>query len=131
MSESNVQIAKSAYEASARGDFPSMLAHFHQDVEWHAAEGLPWGGVHKGRDAVAQDVFGALAATFDDFTLNHELFIDGGDHHVVALGRYSATVKQTGKRLDAAFAHVWELEDGKLKRYHHYTDTKKFHEALS
>ena len=131
MSESNVQIAKSAYEASGRGDFPSMLAHFHDDVEWHAAEGLPWGGVHKGRDAVAQDVFGALAANFDGFVLNHELFIDGGDHHVVALGRYHATAKQTGKPLDAAFAHVWELQDGKLKRYFHYTDTVKFQEALS
>jgi ketosteroid isomerase-like protein len=50
---------------------------------------------------------------------------------VVALGRYGATAKQTGKRLDAAFAHVWELEDGKLKRYYHYTDTLKFQEALS
>jgi uncharacterized protein len=131
MSESNVQVAKAAYEASARGDFQGMLEKFHEDVEWHAAEGLPWGGVHKGRDAVAQDVFGALAANFDGFQLNFERVIDGGDHHVVALGRYGATAKQTGKTLDAAFAHVWELEDGKLKRYFHYTDTVKFQEALS
>lgn len=126
----NVEIAKSAYAASARGDFPAMLEKFHSDVEWHAAEGLPWGGVHKGREAVAQAVFGALTAHFDNFSLSHELFIDGGDF-VVALGRYSATARETGKPLDAAFAHVWELEEGQLKRYYHYTDTVKFQQALS
>jgi len=130
MSETNVRIAMGAYEASARGDFPAMLETFHTDVEWHAAEGLPWGGVHKGRDAVAKEVFGALMEHFDGFSLSHEQFIDAGDF-VVALGRYDATARATGKHLDAAFAHVWELEDGKLKRYYHYTDTAKFLEALA
>jgi uncharacterized protein len=130
MSENNIRIAKAAYEAFSRGDLQAVLETFHPDVEWHAAESLPWGGVHKGRDAVAQDVFGALMTAFDDFSLTHEHFIDGGDF-VVALGRYGATAKQTGKPLDAAFAHVWELEDGRLRRYYHYTDTQKFQEALS
>jgi uncharacterized protein len=130
MSENNIQIAKAAYEAFARGDLQTVLETFHTDIEWHAAESLPWGGVHKGRDAVAQDVFGALMTAFDGFSLTHEHFIDGGDF-VVALGRYGATARQTGKPLDAAFAHVWELEDGKLRRYYHYTDTQKFREALS
>ena len=130
MPENNVEIARSSYEAFARGDLPAVLDLFATDVEWHAAEGLPWGGVHKGRDAVAQDVFGALMAAFDGFTLTQEHYIDGGDF-VVVLGRYSATARQTGKPLDAAFAHVWELEGGQLRRYHHYTDTLKFHEALS
>jgi uncharacterized protein len=130
MSESNVQTAKASYEAFARADLPAVLECFHTDVEWHAAEGLPWGGVHKGREAVAQDVFGALMAAFDGFSLTTEQFIDGGDF-VVVLGRYGATAKVSGKPLDAAFAHVWELEDGKLKRYYHYTDTVKFRDALS
>jgi ketosteroid isomerase-like protein len=130
MSEDNVQIARSSYEGFARGDLQAVLENFHTDVEWYAAEGLPWGGVHKGREAVAQDVFGALMANFDGFSLTQERVIDGGDY-VVVLGRYGATARQTGKPLDAAFAHVWELEDGKLKRYFHYTDTLKFHEALS
>jgi ketosteroid isomerase-like protein len=130
MSENNVQIAQSSYEAFARGDLQAVLDCFHTDVEWHAAEGLPFGGVHKGRDAVARDVFGALMTLFDGFSLTQERIIDGGDY-VVVLGRYGATARQTGKPLDAAFAHVWELEDGRLKRYYHYTDTVKFQEALS
>jgi ketosteroid isomerase-like protein len=130
MSEKNIRIAKNTYEAFARGDLPTVLEAFHPDVEWHAAEGLPWGGVHKGRDAVARDVFGALMSRFDDFTLHQERMIDGDDY-VVALGRYTAKCRQTGKPLDAAYAHVWELEDGKLRRYFHYTDTVRFQYALS
>ena len=130
MSENNVRIARQVYEAFARGDLPAVLQAIHPDVEWHAAEGLPWGGVHKGRDAVAQDVFGVMMALFDNFALTLEQVIDDDDH-VVVLGRYSATSRQTGKPLDAAFAHVWELEDGRLRRYFHYTDTVKFRDALT
>jgi len=126
----NVQTAMSSYAAFARGDLPGVLATFHPNVEWHAAEGLPWGGVHHGREAVAKEVFGALVAAFDDFSLTQERFIDGGDF-VVALGRYRATAKQTGRPLGAASAHVWEFEDGKLRRYYHYTDTVKFQQALT
>ena len=130
MSEENVRVAEQTYEAFGRGDVPTVLENFHPDVEWHAAEGLPWGGVYNGPDAVAQEVFGTLMGAFDDFALRLERFIDS-DNLVVALGRYSGRGKQTGKPLDAAFAHVWELEDGKLKRFLHYTDTVRFQQALS
>jgi ketosteroid isomerase-like protein len=130
MSEENVAVAKQTYEAFGRGDLPSVLENFHEDVEWHAAEGLPWGGAHTGRDAVANGVFGELLAAIDDFALDHERYIDGGEF-VVALGRYSGKGKNSGKPLDAAFAHVWEFDDGKLKRFLHYTDTAKWQEALS
>lgn len=130
MSEENVRVVKKSYEAFGRGDLPGVLEDFHEDVEWHAAEGLPWGGVHNGRDAVAEGVFGAVMAAFDDFALDSERFIHS-DEFVVALGRYSGKGKESGKPLDAAFAHVWEFEDGKLKRFYHHTDTVKFQEALS
>jgi ketosteroid isomerase-like protein len=126
----NVRVAERTYAAFAEGDLPGVLENFHDDVEWHAAEGLPWGGVHNGRDAVAQNVFGALMTNFDGFTVNVERFIDDGDD-VVAIGRYSATGKASGKQLDAAFAHCWEFEGGKLKRFQHHTDTVKFQQALA
>jgi ketosteroid isomerase-like protein len=130
MSDENVRVAERTYAAFGEGNVPGVLENFHDDVEWHAAEGLPWGGVHNGPEDVAQNVFGALLASFDGFTVNVERFVSEGDY-VVALGRYSGTGKQSGKSLDAAFAHVWELKDGKLKRFQHHTDTVKFQEALS
>ena len=131
MSDDNVRVAKQTYEAFGRGDVPAVLENFHSDVEWHAAEGLPWGGVHTGPNAVAENVFGAVMAEIDGFALNIDRFIEGNDDVVLVLGRYSGTGKKGGKSLDAAFAHVWELDDGKLKRFLHYTDTARFNEALS
>ena len=129
MSQENVEVAKRTYEAFGRGDVPAVLENFDPAVEWHAAEGLPWGGQHDGPQAVAENVFGAVMAAVDGFALDVDRFLDSGDY-VVALGRYSGTGKQSGKPLDAAFAHVWELDDGKLKRFLHYTDTARFNEAL-
>jgi ketosteroid isomerase-like protein len=130
MSQENVEVARRTYEAFGRGDVPAVLENFDPAVEWHAAEGLPWGGQHDGPQDVAENVFGAVMAAVDGFALDVERFLDSGDY-VVALGRYSGTGKQSGKPLDAAFAHVWELGDGKLKRFLHYTDTARFNEALS
>jgi uncharacterized protein len=129
MSQENVEVAKRTYEAFGRGDVPAVLANFDPNVEWHAAEGLPWGGQHNGREAVAENVFGAVMAAVDGFALTIDRFLDSGDY-VVALGRYSGTGRNSDKPLDAAFAHVWELEDGKLKRFLHYTDTARFNEVL-
>jgi ketosteroid isomerase-like protein len=129
MSQENVEVARRTYEAFGRGDVPAVLENFDPAVEWHAAEGLPWGGQHDGPQDVAENVFGAVMAAVDGFALDVERFLDSGEY-VVALGRYSGTGKQSGKPLDAAFAHVWELGDGKLKRFLHYTDTARFNEAL-
>jgi ketosteroid isomerase-like protein len=131
MSEENVRVAEQTYEAFARGDVPGVLENFREDVEWRAAEGLPWGGVHNGPNAVAENVFGAVMAEVDGFALNIERFIASEGDIVLVLGRYSGKGRRGGKPLDAAFAHVWELEDGKLRRFLHYTDTAKFNEALS
>jgi ketosteroid isomerase-like protein len=130
MSEENVSTAQQTYEAFARGDLPAVLENFDPEVEWHAAEGLPWGGLHIGRDSVADNVFGAVLAAVDGFTLDKERYIDS-ENVVVVLGRYGGTGKQSAKPLDAAFAHVWEFEDGKLKRFRHYTDTVKWNEAMT
>ena len=130
MSQENVEVAKRTYEAFGRGDLPAVLANFDPNVEWHAAEGLPWGGQHNGPEAVAENVFGAVLAAVDGFALDIDDYLDAGDH-VVAIGRYSGTGRQNGRPLDAAFAHVWEFEGGKLKRFLHFTDTARFNEALS
>ena len=130
MSEENVRVAQQTYEAFGRGDVPAVLQNFDPDVEWHAAEGLPWVCIHNGPEAVAENVFGAVMATVDGFTVNPERYIDSGET-VVALGRYGGTGKAAGKPLDAAFAHVWEFADGKLKRFLHYTDTATFNEAIT
>jgi ketosteroid isomerase-like protein len=55
--------------------------------------------------------------------------IDGGDT-VVVEGRYYGKVRETGISLDAQFAHVWHLRDGKVVGFQQYTDTKQWADAI-
>jgi ketosteroid isomerase-like protein len=126
----NAEIAKRAYEAFARGDMDTVLGSFAEDVEFYEAEGLPWGGLHHGRDEVARNVFGVLAETFDDYRTTPERYIEAGNT-VVVLGRYSGVGRQSGKPFEAEFAHVWNLENGQLKLFNHYADTARMVEVLS
>ena len=124
------EIAKETYEAFGRGDVEAVLGNFDPDVEWQAAEGLPWGGTHRGGQNVAENVFGAVMQAVEGFTVNPERYIESGDT-VVVLGRYSGRGNENGKPLDAAFAHVWNFKGDKLKVFNHFTDTAKFNEAIS
>ena len=105
-----------------------MLSTFDPDIEWHEADGLPYGGIHRGPDAVAGNVFGPLVEDIPDFTLAPQEF-ESGDR-VVTLGRYTGTARETGAHLDVPFAHAWTVRDGKIARFHQYVDTVKFNEVL-
>ncbi len=129
MSEQNVDFVKSVYEAFDRGDVPAVLGAFADDVEWFEAEGMPYGGVYHGRDAVAQNVFGPITEDVDGFTLVRENFIASGEAVAVVL-RYTGTGKATGKALDVPAVHVWEIRDGKLARFQQFIDTIKYAEVV-
>ena len=121
---SNAQYVRSLYDAFARGDMPAVLAGLAPDVVWMEAEGTPYAdrNPYRGPQAVATGVFQRLGADWNNFRADVERVVDGGDT-VVVLGRYRATNRQTGRALDAPFAHVWNLRDGKVVRFDQYVDT--------
>ena len=129
MTEQSVEIVEGAYAAFARGDVPAVLAAMADDIEWHEAEGMPYGGVHRGGDAVARNVFGPLIADIDDFAVTPIELIPSGDT-VAVVARYTGTGKSTGKELDLEVAHVWDVRDGKLARFRQFADTAKFLEVV-
>ena len=129
MSEQNVEIVKDVYGAFGRGDVPAVLGAFADDIEWFEAEGMPYGGLHRGPDAVAQNVFGPITEDVEGFALViEEVFGSGAT--VAAAVRYTGTGKPTGKALDVPAVHLWDIRDGKLARFRQYIDTVKFAEAV-
>jgi uncharacterized protein len=129
MSEQNVEVVKSVYGAFDRGDVPAVLGAFADDIEWLEAEGMPYGGLYHGPDAVAQNVFGPITEDVDGFTLVRESFI-ASDEAVAVVVRYTGTGKATGKALNVPAAHVWEIRDGKLARFQQFIDTVKYAEVV-
>ena len=130
MSEENIEFAKGVYGAFARGDVPAVLGAFADDIEWYEAEGMPYGGLHHGGEAVAQKVFGPIAEDVEGFAVVPEEFMGGTGGAVAAIVRYRGTGKATGKALDLPVVHVWEIRDGKIARFRQFIDTVKFAEVV-
>jgi ketosteroid isomerase-like protein len=129
MGEQSVDVVKGFYEASGRGDVPAMLDAMADDMEWHEAEGMPYGGVHRGGEAVMQNVLGPLLEDIPNFAVTPEELIVSGDT-VAVVARYRGTGKATGKELDMTVAHVWDVRGGKIARFRQFADTVKFLEVV-
>jgi ketosteroid isomerase-like protein len=129
MSEQNVEFVKGVYGAFGRGDVPAVLGAFAEDIEWFEAEGMPYGGLHRGPEAVAQNVFGPITEDVEGFAVTPEELIGSGAT-VAAVVRYTGTGKATGKALDVPVVHVWDIRDGKLARFRQFIDTVKFAEVV-
>jgi ketosteroid isomerase-like protein len=129
MSEQNVEFVKGVYGAFAQGDVPAVLGSFADDIEWFEAEGMPYGGLYRGPEAVAQNVFGPITEDVEGFAVTPEELIGSGAS-VAAVVRYTGTGKATGKALDVPVVHVWEIRDGKIARFRQFIDTVKYAEVV-
>jgi ketosteroid isomerase-like protein len=129
MGEQSVEAVRGMYEAFGRGDVPAVLGAMAADIEWHEAEGMPYGGVYHSPEEVAQNVFGPLLEDVPDFALTPEEFIPSGDT-VAAVVRYTGTGKATGKALNLLVVHVWDVRDGKIACFRQFADTAKYLEVV-
>ena len=124
MSQLNVNVIRGIYDAFDRGDGPLAFAGMDPGIVWNEAENFPYAdrNPYVGPAAIGEGVFYRLTTEWEGFQALPQEFLDAGDT-VIALGRYKATYKATGKKLDAQFAHVWRLRNGKAVGFQQYTDT--------
>jgi uncharacterized protein len=125
-SMSNLDLVRGVYDAFGRGDVPAVLGMMDENIVWTEAEGFPWGGSHRGSDAVLHDVFMKIAEAWEGFQAKAEEYIDDGNT-VVAVGQYSGTYKETGKEVRLPFATLWRINNGKVIEFRQFTDTMALH----
>lgn len=130
MSEDQIAAVRSVYEAFGNGDVPAVLGAFADDIEWYETEGMPYGGLHRGPQAVAENVFGPITQDIDGFTVTADEFYAAGDE-VVVIGSYSGTGAATGKPLQLPMAHAWTVRDGKIARFRQFADAATFNSVLA
>ncbi len=130
MSHDNIAFVRSLYEAFAKGDVPTVLAGFDENIEWNEAEGMPYGGQYHGPEAVAENVFGPITNDVDDFDVTPEEILADGDRVVVLL-TYTGTAKESGNKLSMPAAHVWTVRDGKITMFRQLADSAIFNAALA
>ncbi len=128
----NAKIAESFYAAMGRGDIASVIGILDPAVVWHEAEGFVYAdkSPYVGIDALMSGLFARLGGEWDGFSAVPNEIVDGGDT-VVVFGRYGGTYKATGVKVDAQLVHVFKFKDGKVAKFHQYTDTAQFQKAVS
>ena len=132
MSQDNITVIRDMYESFSRGDVTSVLGQMHQHIEWREAENFIYAdrNPYHGPQAVLEGVFMRLASEWADFKVMPEEWLDAGNH-IVVLGNYSGTHKESGKEVRAQFAHIWGVTHGRVVRFQQYTDTKQFADAIA
>jgi ketosteroid isomerase-like protein len=125
----NLEVIRGTYEGSSEENGRNLLIVLAPDAEWTEAEGFPYAGTYVGPDAIVAGVFRRLATEWIGYRANVHTLLEDGDR-VAAFGIYSGTYKATGKSMEAGFAHLYELRNGKIARKTQYVDTYMVREAL-
>ena len=120
------EIVRSFYDKLRVGDAPGALGLMAQDIEWITMWHYKVNG--RGPERVAEGLFKPLMAEWSTFALEPTEFIVDGNI-VVSLGRFTGVHGKTGKQADAAYAHVWTVNDDKIARFRQYIDTLAIAEA--
>jgi ketosteroid isomerase-like protein len=118
---SNVDTARSNYEAFARGDLATLQDSFAEDAVWVTSDELPLGGKVKGRDAIMAN-FAQIPNYWTSFSVDPEEFIDAGDYVVVRGTQRAGNDKGS---FEAPFVHLLKYENGKAVRGEFFTDSAK------
>ena len=121
----NVSIVQDMYATFAMKDELTARGLLHLDIEWIQCAGFPGGGHLYGVDEVIEKVFAGLHSEWNDWRVEIDEYLDAGekDENVVVLGHYAGTHAVTGRPMTAVFAHVYDLDKGRITRFRQYTDT--------
>src|SRR5436309_12878996 len=130
--QSSADLARALYAALAAGNREELDALLHSEFTGRTAEGMPFGigGDHDGPAAMRRNGWGAIARHFEA-RAEPERFLDLADGRLLVTGRYRGRGKQGGAALDAAFAHLIAINQGRTKSLEQYTDTARWHDAAS
>lgn len=121
--QANVAVIQGIYDKFSRGDIPGILNQLDPQAElvYEGPAAIPWTGHRRGRDEWAR-FFQIVGENVDEVRVTMEPFAAQGDN-VVAVGRYQARFKATGKRIDSPLVHLWTLRNGLVVRCLEFTDT--------
>ena len=125
MSEQNVVVVRSMWDAFLRNDFEAALSAFEPDVEWDGTN-LPDGTVSRGLDAVVEHLT-KWAETWEIWEIELEQVIDAGGDQVIAFIRERGRTK-AGLEVNERHSELYTVRNGKIAYRRGFSDAD---EALS
>jgi len=125
---SNLDTARSAYDAFGRGDLQALGEMMAEDGSWLTSDELPLGGETRGRDAILGNM-AQIPNHWSSFSVEPEEFIDAGQWVVV---RGTQRAGADGGEFESPFAHLIKFDaEGKIARGEFYADSAKAAKVLA
>jgi uncharacterized protein len=121
MSQENVEVVRSWYDAFSRGDLGAWLELLDPEITWQAAREDPDTALHRGRDAVRRYAEQWIEA-YDGLQLEPQEFIDSKGDQVVVWVHVTGTGHASGIPLDMEQAQVMTVRTGRITRTDEYFD---------
>ncbi|MBE9158608.1 nuclear transport factor 2 family protein [Nodosilinea sp. LEGE 06152] len=125
-----VDVIRELYRAFRDRDYDAFLSITTPDLEWIQNEGFPGGATYRGAAEVIEGVFKANSNSWAGFAYQIEEFLEAGDF-IIVVGRYTGKNTVSGKPLNAAAAHIYDLRDGKVCRFRMFADTKTIWDSMT
>ena len=119
--QANSDLIRKMYSAFSTGDIQTILNNVAPNAEWvnHGPDSIPYAGNFTGR---VQAFFQSIGESTTGGKVVSDRLI-AHDDTVVSLGRYTATVRNTGTRIDTPVAHVFRIQNGKVTSWIGFSDT--------
>jgi ketosteroid isomerase-like protein len=115
MPDQEMENLREAYAAFGRGDVDGLLEHLAPEIDWDATQAIAHTGRFSGHNGV-REYISTLSGTWEDFGLEAEEFVKGGEGHAVVLGKVQGRLKGQEPPIEARFAHVVSMRGGKVVR---------------
>lgn len=125
-----LDIIRSTHEGSSEENGKRLLDALAPDAIWTEAAGFPYAGTYVGPEAISTEVFQRLATEWIDYRATVHTYLADGDR-VAAFGVYSGIYRQTGKAMQASFAHLYRLESNKIVEMQQFVDSAMVREAMA
>jgi ketosteroid isomerase-like protein len=128
MSQENVEVVRTAYEAFERGAM-DMVSRLHDPaIEWQTSAEDPDAATHRGRVAVRRYIEGYME-TFPGFRAELEECTPAPDSRVFTTVRYTGRARASGMDMDWRQSVVYTIHAGLIVRAEEYFDRAEALEA--
>jgi ketosteroid isomerase-like protein len=123
MSTEGEAAARGFADAITTGDRDFALAVCHPEVELESVLGIS-GRDYRGHDGILE-YFDDISSAWEHWTVEVERVEEAADGRVVIVMTMHARGRGSGVTLAARTAHIWTLEDGRLRRNQLYREPEQ------
>jgi ketosteroid isomerase-like protein len=127
--KTSMETIQGIYKGDAEQIAKNLQAALAPRFEWTESAGFPYPGTFHSLEEVGKNVFARLSADWIDYRAEAENFYDAGDT-IIVTGYYKGIHRASKGVMNARFAHIWTLKDGKVIKYLQNVDTKNVWDAI-